>query len=1217
MCQGSGLADASDKGTPGSGKKSGRRKDPAVIATKEVVGRHIAVWSDDNMEWSKAAIAQYSPDTCHHLIRFLEREEGSVKHEERWVNLARTRFQWLTGPSPTAAPNPTNQGAPKGEDAVGYQVRVFWPGMGKWYQGKIEAYDSETKQHTVKYRDGDVQKYKLRHEAVVYLDKSANPPKNKDRPSKNGGSGSASKEKDGAKEKDRARNRDGKDSKLASGSKRGRNTVADSSGDDDQSRRVLHKGGSRKDNGRNTTPPKKRKLTTSRAASTTASSEPEDDDEDDDEEGDEEEGDSGEESDELESDEDEIKEESDSEDDKTRVRGRGRPSGQKNRGAPRKKGAGGVPSSGIQRKGSVPPLDGAPRRRGRPPGSGTGRRQGRGRKDLAMPRMLRAEEEIIRSAGAAVVNARVAVFWNDDDNFYKGKLIQFDSYHKRHKIVYDDGEEEWVALTRESFRYLTPRTRSAGCNTTFRTAMAQLGAAQEIGAALRRGNDASSIQGTSAPVGEVAINPPAADESVGWEISIRGAGDGRWHRAEILCYDSHRGRHDILYADGEDEWVTIEEEEVVWHKKLPAGREGLFPGKQPSVEAPVGRGGVGWRVSVFWPGDTAFYPGEITGWDETAGQYEVSYDDGEEGTIKLNEDRVKWILPPGVAVDHENLERMEVGGGRPRRRVTAAGADSDPDYEFEHATGTGFPGSGRGRRGGGPSLGAAYGSRGGRLGRPPTSAMTSLHGWGDSLGGEGSDALPSPLGPVPRGPTPFGVSPGLGGSFPGLPMPAVAEGFVGEPVVHRSITRVPAFAVPSTGVESRLPTAVTVKIYLSGSSSGDTNIAQTPAPGPVGAVATPQAAGVSPAVGGSGVDAPASNGVVIANGSIPDTNGAQAVKHEAVDAQKGPPPATATATATPVAPRPTSPPIAAPLGQQMNQLPPASKLGARLRALELMGRRVGRAQQTIVKGVPTDLPTHVVRPLRVGPPPSMARIMAAGGPGILGPARTPGAPGSHRLSRPGGPSHSPFHRRRSLDEEESEEDEDEERSDDEDGAGEDGGQDGEDGGNGRGDGNAVSSSSGSSDDEGGTASDEGEAVVSPRSPSFPRGGKVKPAAAGAAAAVPGGSGDIVGGAVAGSGVLDRDGNPEAESPMVTGIRPAVPPSPFLHPVPSGGHGSRSAGLDLKELSDMHGGGDLPAVDSVANMLTLPRNHSTGALLGEMQSGSEVPEEGDGDFMQLT
>ena len=44
----------------------------------------------------------------------------------------------------------------------------------------------------------------------------------------------------------------------------------------------------------------------------------------------------------------------------------------------------------------------------------------------------------------------------------QGEIASFDSYHKRSKISYDDGEEMWVALQRETFTWITPRAQGAG-----------------------------------------------------------------------------------------------------------------------------------------------------------------------------------------------------------------------------------------------------------------------------------------------------------------------------------------------------------------------------------------------------------------------------------------------------------------------------------------------------------------------------------------------------------------------------------------------------------------------------------------------------------------------------------------------------------------------------------------------------------------------------------
>jgi hypothetical protein len=128
----------------GSGKQQQQRargsKDPdtqVVVAAKEAVGRTVAVWSPKLGDWPKATIAQYNPATGQHLVRYLERPAGAVKHQEDWVRLARVRFQWLTDPLPSAGANPTYAAGPRGEEAVHHKVKVFWPGMSKWYIGKV------------------------------------------------------------------------------------------------------------------------------------------------------------------------------------------------------------------------------------------------------------------------------------------------------------------------------------------------------------------------------------------------------------------------------------------------------------------------------------------------------------------------------------------------------------------------------------------------------------------------------------------------------------------------------------------------------------------------------------------------------------------------------------------------------------------------------------------------------------------------------------------------------------------------------------------------------------------------------------------------------------------------------------------------------------------------------------------------------------------------
>ena len=61
----------------------------------------------------------------------------------------------------------------------------------------------------------------------------------------------------------------------------------------------------------------------------------------------------------------------------------------------------------------------------------------------------------------------------------QGTLASLDGYHKRAKVVYDDGEEEWLALPNHAFRWLAPRARSAGCTEPLKRALCSLGAQGE------------------------------------------------------------------------------------------------------------------------------------------------------------------------------------------------------------------------------------------------------------------------------------------------------------------------------------------------------------------------------------------------------------------------------------------------------------------------------------------------------------------------------------------------------------------------------------------------------------------------------------------------------------------------------------------------------------------------------------------------------------------
>ena len=978
--------------------KRGGRKDPTLVAGKEAIGRPIAIWSNKAMEWAKATIAQFNAEKGQHLVRFSEREPGSVKHAESWLLLSKTRFQWLEKPPANMPPNPTNAGAPKGEEAVGYKVRVFWPGMARWYLGTVQAYEMETGLHTVKYRDGDVQKLKLRNEAVVYLEKKSN-----------------QRDKTKVTKIETAKTTGGKRSRISEKVGKASLQEPESSTSNPQKKRKLSvaTGGNSTTTSEGVGQTGKGSATASGTLSSTSThsmNNPK----------------NGEmksvpknQNDSKLPEKKKIKDQKKKESKKDGTKKDGRP-------------------QSNQQRSSVS----SPRPRGRPPGSGN-KGSSLNRKAINDRKHVRsgnANEEVIKVSGSSVVGARVAIFWNDDIACSKGKIIQFDSYHKRHKIMYDDGEEEWVALPREIFRYLSPRAKSAGCTPAFRTAMSDLGADQESGRSKLRLTD-TSLNGTKELMWEVCPDFPPPEKATGWKVSLKSASDGRWHGAEVLCYDSSNKKHCLLYDDGEDEWVNFDEEEVRWHHPSGVGASVAFPGKSPGLPNPSKEKAIGWRIAVFCPDKKTFSSGVISSFSEETGKHDVSYDDRQDSSIIIGEEKVKWILPPASAMDQDASDKSVYGSSRSRRRAAAIGIDTENNIDFERqlhqrssATGV-MAGRGTGgRRGRG--RGRGRGSDGGR----GHSGFASA-GWDkdDSTTRDIYSGIPAALKPH-MGFLQYQFTAGDSKQN----NDTVDEGICGEPVVLRKVCRIPSFASPmlATNDTSDLPSPLNVRIYLSRSpgfcdkiksikekyaenSDQILDLAKTKSTSPESPneVSKPDGEAVSKDVEGCNEK----------TDSIDNDSPSQSERKQAefVDKQRNKvrngvqddnvvvsSPFLADSIATSDCNMPEK-------GNDKKKTQkcnyekkylelelPSERWQGRLKALDLMNRRVGRAQQAIIKGIPTDLPTHVVRPLRTGPPPGMRAIAARGS-----------MHSAHRLARAsGGISHLSI-RRRALEEEDEEEEE--------------------------------------------------------------------------------------------------------------------------------------------------------------------------------------------------
>jgi sister-chromatid-cohesion protein PDS5 len=57
------------------------------------------------------------------------------------------------------------------------------------------------------------------------------------------------------------------------------------------------------------------------------------------------------------------------------------------------------------------------------------------------------------------VGCGIKVWWPLDRRFYKGEVISYDAKKKRHKVLYDDGEQEILDLGVERWQLTTKKQR--------------------------------------------------------------------------------------------------------------------------------------------------------------------------------------------------------------------------------------------------------------------------------------------------------------------------------------------------------------------------------------------------------------------------------------------------------------------------------------------------------------------------------------------------------------------------------------------------------------------------------------------------------------------------------------------------------------------------------------------------------------------------------------
>ncbi|GKA44431.1 phospholipase-like protein, partial [Tanacetum coccineum] len=275
--------------------------------------------------------------------------------------------------------------------------------------------------------------------------------------------------------------------------------------------------------------------------------------------------------------------------------------------------------------------------------------------------------------GKNLVGSRIKVWWPEDNTYYEGTVKSFQSHNKRHKVWYDDGDDELIDLKTEKWELV---------------------------------EDVS-------PMLDYIQSVEHGENLVGSRIRVWWPEDKTYYEGTVKSFQSHNKRHKVWYDDGDDElidlktqkWELVEDVSPIpeWFHLLIAayklqiearldqvvitlasgdrgqgfdphslqgrrsfsifGRTGsslstlsrgmaVYVSTSPihratAQSAEHGENLVGRRIKVWWPADKSYYEGVVESFDRSKKKHKVLYDDGDEDVLNLNQRQ--WTLIEDVS----------------------------------------------------------------------------------------------------------------------------------------------------------------------------------------------------------------------------------------------------------------------------------------------------------------------------------------------------------------------------------------------------------------------------------------------------------------------------------------------------------------------------------------------------------------------------------------
>ena len=178
--------------------------------------------------------------------------------------------------------------------------------------------------------------------------------------------------------------------------------------------------------------------------------------------------------------------------------------------------------------------------------------------------------------GSECVGRSLCLYWDVDATWYRGRVAAYDEISGKHRVAYDDGEEEDVFLAAETWEYDKEHSQEPHTARVDRSRASDLVKVEPLDGAGAAGSPGDTILDPPNPATEVpAVFPtaprerdwpgePTGSECVGWRVGIWWVDDKCFYRAVVTGYEPDIGLHSVWYDDDVREDLLLEAESVQW-----------------------------------------------------------------------------------------------------------------------------------------------------------------------------------------------------------------------------------------------------------------------------------------------------------------------------------------------------------------------------------------------------------------------------------------------------------------------------------------------------------------------------------------------------------------------------------------------------------------------------------------------------------------------------